>query len=319
MTSKSNSNALKTFPRRHLLTCEGLSAAEINFLLDLADKAADHVRQNGRKRDVLAGRTLINLFFESSTRTQSSFEMAAKRLGADVMNMSVSSSSMRKGETLIDTAVTLNAMHPDILVVRHHASGAVELLARKVDGSVINAGDGAHEHPTQALLDALTIRRNKGRLEGLLVAICGDVMHSRVARSNIILLNAMGARVRVVAPSTLLPPGIERFGVEVARDMREGLADADIVMMLRLQRERMNGSFVPSSSEYFHYWGLDTKKLAYAKPDALVMHPGPMNRGVEIDSSVADGAQSLIREQVEMGVAVRMAVLEALARNLPNA
>jgi len=241
------------------------------------------------------------------------------RLGADVMNMSVSSSSMRKGETLIDTAVTLNAMHPDILVVRHHASGAVELLARKVDGSVINAGDGAHEHPTQALLDALTIRRNKGRLEGLVIAICGDVMHSRVARSNILLLNTMGARVRVVAPSTLLPRGIERMGVEVARDMREGLNGADIVMMLRLQRERMNGSFVPSTQEYFNYFGLDQKKLAYAKPDALVMHPGPMNRGVEIDSIVADGAQSLIREQVEMGVAVRMAVLEALARNLPNA
>jgi len=227
--------------------------------------------------------------------------------------------TIRKGETLMDTAVTLNAMHPDILVVRHHASGAVELLARKVDGSVINAGDGAHEHPTQALLDALTIRRNKGRLEGLVIAICGDVMHSRVARSNILLLNTMGARVRVVAPSTLLPRGIERMGVEVARDMREGLNGADIVMMLRLQRERMNGSFVPSSQEYFHYFGLDQKKLAYAKPDALVMHPGPMNRGVEIDSIVADGAQSLIREQVEMGVAVRMAVLEALARNLPNA
>jgi aspartate carbamoyltransferase catalytic subunit len=235
------------------------------------------------------------------------------------MNMSVSSSSIRKGETLIDTAVTLNAMHPDIIVVRHHASGAVELLARKVDCSVVNAGDGAHEHPTQALLDALAIRRSKGRIEGLTVVICGDVLHSRVARSNILLLNALGARVRVVAPSTLLPAGIDRFGVEVFRDMREGLRDADIVMMLRLQRERMNGSFVPSTSEYFHYFGLDQKKLAYAKPDAMVMHPGPMNRGVEIDSIVADGAQSLIREQVEMGVAVRMAVLEALSRNLPNA
>jgi aspartate carbamoyltransferase catalytic subunit len=215
--------------------------------------------------------------------------------------------------------MTLNAMHPDILVVRHHASGAVELLAQKVDCAVINAGDGAHEHPTQALLDALTIRRNKGRIERLLVVICGDILHSRVARSNIILLNTLGARVRVVAPSTLLPPGIERFGVEVFRDMREGLAGADIVMMLRLQRERMNGSFVPSVQEYFHYYGLDQKKLAYAKPNALVMHPGPMNRGVEIDTAVADGAQSLIREQVEMGVAVRMAALEALSRTLPNA
>jgi len=235
------------------------------------------------------------------------------------MNMSVSSSSIRKGETLIDTAVTLNAMHPDLIVMRHHSSGSVELLSQKVDCSVINAGDGQHEHPTQALLDALTIRRNKGRLEGLTVAICGDVLHSRVARSNIILLGTMGARVRVVAPSTLLPPGIDRFGVEVMRDMREGLEGCDIVMMLRLQRERMNGSFVPSVQEYAAYFGLDRKKLAYAKPDALVMHPGPMNRGVEIDSIVADGAQSLIREQVEMGVAVRMAVLEALSRNLPNA
>ncbi len=305
--------------QRHLLGIGGLSRAEIVGLLDLAEEFVDLNRQIEKKRASLRGRTQINLFFEASTRTQSSFELAGKRLGADVMNMSVSSSSIRKGETLIDTAVTLNAMHPDILVVRHHASGAVELLSQKVDGSVVNAGDGAHEHPTQALLDALTIRRNKGRLEGLLVAICGDVLHSRVARSNIILLNTMGARVRVVAPSTLLPPGIERMGVEVARDMREGLDGADIVMMLRLQRERMNGSFVPSSSEYFHYYGLDQKKLAYAKPDALVMHPGPMNRGVEIDSIVADGAQSVIREQVEMGVAVRMAVLEALARNLPNA
>ena len=206
--------------------------------VDLAEEFVDLNRQVEKKRTSLRGRTLINLFFEVSTRTQASFELAGKRLGADVMNMSTSSSSMRKGETLIDTAITLNAMHPDIIVVRHHASGAVELLARKVDCSVINAGDGSHEHPTQALLDALTIRRNKGRIDGLLVAICGDILHSRVARSNIILLNAMGARVRVVAPSTLLPTGIDRFGVEVARDMREGLRDADIVMMLRLQRER---------------------------------------------------------------------------------
>jgi aspartate carbamoyltransferase catalytic subunit len=305
--------------RRHLLGIDGLSPDEINGLLDLADEYVDLNRQIEKKRTTLRGRTLINLFFEASTRTQSSFELAGKRLGADVMNMAVGNSSVKKGETLVDTAMTLNAMHPDILVVRHHASGAVELLAQKVDGSVVNAGDGAHEHPTQALLDALTIRRNKGRIERLTVTICGDILHSRVARSNIILLNTLGARVRVVAPSTLLPPGIERFGVEVSRDMREGLKGADIVMMLRLQRERMNGSFVPSTQEYFHYYGLDQKKLGYAKPDALVMHPGPMNRGVEIDSAVADGAQSLIREQVEMGVAVRMAVLEALSRNLPNA
>jgi aspartate carbamoyltransferase catalytic subunit len=305
--------------RRHLLGIEGLTRADICGLLDLAEEFVELNRQIEKKRTTLRGRTQINLFFEVSTRTQSSFELAGKRLGADVMNMSAASSSMRKGETLIDTAITLNAMHPDILVMRHPASGAVELLASKLDCSVINAGDGAHEHPTQALLDALTIRRNKGRIEGLLIAICGDILHSRVARSNIILLNTLGARVRVVGPSTLLPAGIERFGVEVARDMRAGLADADIVMMLRLQRERMNGSYVPSVSEYFHYYGLDEKKLNYAKPDAMVMHPGPMNRGVEIDSLVADGTKSLIREQVEMGVAVRMAVLEALSHNLSNA
>ncbi|MBX3520551.1 MAG: aspartate carbamoyltransferase catalytic subunit [Xanthobacteraceae bacterium] len=305
--------------QRHLLGIEGLSASDITGLLDLAEEFVDLNRQVQKKRTTLSGRTQINLFFEASTRTQSSFELAGKRLGADVMNMSIASSSIRKGETLLDTALTLNAMHPDMIVVRHAASGAVELLSQKVECSVINAGDGAHEHPTQALLDALTIRRNKNRIEGLTVAICGDIAHSRVARSNIILLNTMGARVRVVAPSTLLPSGIERMGVEVHRDMREGLRDADIVMMLRLQRERMAGSLIPSSREYFHYWGLDPAKLKFAKADALVMHPGPMNRGVEIESSVADGAQSLIREQVEMGVAVRMAVLEALARNLPNA
>ncbi|MGD9847154.1 MAG: aspartate carbamoyltransferase catalytic subunit [Variibacter sp.] len=305
--------------RRHLLGIEGLSHDEIVGLLDLSEEFVELNRQIEKKRTTLRGRTLINLFFEVSTRTQSSFELAGKRLGADVMNMSVGVSSIKKGETLLDTAITLNAMHPDLLVVRHHASGAVALLAQKVDGAVVNAGDGAHEHPTQALLDALTIRRNKGRIEGLIVVICGDILHSRVARSNIILLNALGARVRLVAPATLLPAGVEQFGVEVMRDMREGLAGADIVMMLRLQRERMSGSFVPSVQEYFRFYGLDQAKLRYAKPDALVMHPGPMNRGVEIDSAVADGAQSLIRQQVEMGVAVRMAVLEALSRGLPNA
>jgi aspartate carbamoyltransferase catalytic subunit len=307
-----------TFPHRHLLGIEGLSAPEILALLDLAEDAIAVSRQVEKKKSVLRGRTQINLFFEASTRTQSSFEIAGKRLGADVMNMAVGASSVKKGETLIDTAITLNAMRPDILVVRHHAAGAVELLARKMSCSVVNAGDGPHEHPTQALLDALTIRRHKGRIAGLVVAICGDIAHSRVARSNILLLNALGAFVRVIGPSTLLPAGIERLGVEVFTDMRRGLAGADIVMMLRLQRERMDGSFVPSVREYFHYFGLDAGKLGWAKPDALVMHPGPMNRGVEIDSAVADGPQSLIREQVEMGVAVRMAVLEALAAHLPN-
>ncbi len=306
------------FPHRHLLGIEGLQPYEIETLLDLADQAVALSRQVEKKRSILRGRTQINLFFEASTRTQSSFELAGKRLGADVMNMSVASSSVKKGETLIDTAQTLNAMRPDILVVRHHAAGAVALLARKVGCSVINAGDGAHEHPTQALLDALTIRRNKGRVSGLTVAICGDILHSRVARSNMLLLSALGARVRVVAPSTLLPSGIRDMGAEVHTSMKTGLKDADIVMMLRLQRERMDGSFVPSVREYFHYWGLDEEKLAYAAPDALVMHPGPMNRGVEIAPSVADGPRSLIGEQVEMGVAVRMAVLEALSAHLPQ-
>jgi aspartate carbamoyltransferase catalytic subunit len=306
------------FPHRHLLGIEGLSPRDIEILLDHADQAVEISRQVEKKKSTLRGRTLINLFFEASTRTQASFELAGKRLGADVMNMSVASSSIKKGETLIDTAMTLNAMRPDLIVVRHHAAGAVQLLARKVDCAVINAGDGAHEHPTQALLDALTIRRNKGRIRGLVVAVCGDILHSRVARSNLILLNALGANVRVIGPSTLLPPGIERMGATVFTDMRQGLKDADIVMMLRLQRERMNGSFVPSVKEYFHFYGLDAEKLAFAKPDALVMHPGPMNRGVEIASEIADGAQSLIREQVEMGVALRMAVLEILAANLPG-
>lgn len=300
------------FAQRHLLGIADLSSQEIETLIDLSNEAVSVSRQYEKKKAVLRGRTQINLFFESSTRTQSSFELAGKRLGADVMNMSVSTSSVKKGETLIDTAMTLNAMQPDLLVVRHQSAGAVELLAQKVGCSVINAGDGSHEHPTQALLDALTIFRHKQKIARLTVTICGDILHSRVARSNILLLNALGARVRVVAPSTLLPADIEGLGVEVFRKMQDGLKDADVVMMLRLQRERMAGALVPSVREYFHFYGLDEKKLAHAKTDALVMHPGPMNRGVEISSAVADGAQSVIEEQVEMGVAVRMAVIEAL-------
>jgi len=300
------------FQHRHLLGIEGLSPQDIAFLLDSAEAAIDVSRQVEKKKAVLRGRTQINLFFEASTRTQSSFELAGKRLGADVMNMAVAASSVKKGETLIDTAMTLNAMRPDLLIVRHHAAGAVALLAQKVECAVINAGDGGHEHPTQALLDALTIRRHKGRLSGLVVAICGDIAHSRVARSNILLLSAMGARVRVVAPSTLLPAGIDRLGIEVFSSMRKGLAEADVVMMLRLQRERMNAAYIPSIREYFRFWGLDAEKLAWAKPDAIVMHPGPMNRGVEIDPAIADGPRSVINQQVEMGVAVRMAVLDAL-------
>jgi aspartate carbamoyltransferase catalytic subunit len=305
-------SAHPAFGQRHLLGIASLKPYEIEHLLDLADVAVAVSRRRDKKTATLRGRTQINLFFEASTRTQASFELAGKRLGADVMNMAVGNSSVKKGETLIDTAMTLNAMQPDILVVRHHSAGAVALLAQKVACSVVNAGDGAHEHPTQALLDALTIRRHKGPIARLTVAICGDVLHSRVARSNILLLNALGARVRVVAPSTLLPVGIEKMGVEVHRRMDEGLKDADVVMMLRLQRERMAGSFVPSVREYFRYFGLDAEKLRGARPDALVMHPGPMNRGVEIASEIADGPQSVIEEQVEMGVAVRMAVMEAL-------
>jgi aspartate carbamoyltransferase catalytic subunit len=308
----------KHYPHRHLLGIEGLSRLDIVALLDMAEDAIEISRRVEKKSSNLRGRTQINLFYEASTRTQASFEIAGKRLGADVMNMSTAKSSESKGETLLDTAVTLNAMRPDIIVVRHAQAGAAHLLARKVDCAVVNAGDGAHEHPTQALLDALTIRRNKGRIEGLTVAICGDVLHSRVARSNILLLGALGAKVRAVGPTTLVPRLFERLGVEVFHDMERGVAGADIVMMLRLQRERMSGALVPSSREYFHFFGLDEEKLARAAPDAMVMHPGPMNRGVEIDSAVADGARSLIREQVEMGVAVRMAVLEALARHLPN-
>ena len=291
---------------------------DITYLLDFAEREYTRNRNAAQKRDTLRGRTQINIFFESSTRTQSSFELAGKRLGADVMNMSVPTSSVQKGETLVDTAITLNAMQTDLLVVRHSAAGAAALLAQKVECAVINAGDGAHEHPTQALLDALTIRHHKGQIEGLTIVICGDILHSRVARSNVILFNKLGARVRLVAPSTLLPPAANRLGAEIFTRMKDGLEGCDIVMMLRLQRERMNQSFVPSRREYFHFFGLDHAKLAYAKPDALVMHPGPMNRGIEIDSGVADDARSVIREQVEMGVAVRMAVLQALAQNLPD-
>ncbi|MBZ9744997.1 aspartate carbamoyltransferase catalytic subunit [Mesorhizobium sp. CO1-1-7] len=307
-----DASSLPLYPHRHLLGISDLSPADIELLLDRADRAVAISRQSEKKTSALRGRTQINLFYEASTRTQSSFELAGKRLGADVMNMSVASSSVKKGETLIDTAMTLNAMRPDILIIRHQSAGAAALLAQKVGCSVVNAGDGAHEHPTQALLDALTIRRAKGALSKLIVAICGDILHSRVARSNIMLLNALGAQIRVVAPSTLLPSGIDRMGVIVCRSMAEGLKNADVVMMLRLQRERMEGAFVPSVREYFRYFGLDAEKLKAAKDDALVMHPGPMNRGVEIASEIADGPQSVIQEQVEMGVAVRMAVMEAL-------
>ncbi|WP_208434210.1 aspartate carbamoyltransferase catalytic subunit [Bartonella taylorii] len=300
------------FPHQHLLGIKGLSIQDLTTLLDRADAYVTFSQKIDKTKSLLFGRTQINLFFEASTRTQSSFELAGKRLGADVMSMAIGNSSVKKGETLIDTATTLNAMKPDILVIRHSSAGAAALLAQKVNCCVINAGDGAHEHPTQALLDALTIKKTKGHIEGLTVAICGDILHSRVARSNILSLNALGARVRAVAPSTLLPTGIADMSVEVFNTMKEGLKGADVIMMLRLQHERMTGSFIPSIREYFHYFGLHKENLAYAKNDCIILHPGPINRGVEIASDIADGPQSMIHTQVEMGIAVRMAVMEAL-------
>ena len=309
-----------SFRQKHLLGIEALRPDEITTVLDLADQYVDLNRRDVKHSDALTGLTQINMFFENSTRTQASFELAGKRLGADVMNMAMQASSIKKGETLIDTAMTLNAMHPDLLVVRHPHSGAVDLLAQKVNCAVLNAGDGRHEHPTQALLDALTIRRAKGRLHRLNIAICGDIAHSRVARSNLILLGKMENRVRLVGPPTLMPSQISEFGVEVYEDMAEGLKDVDVVMMLRLQRERMDGGFIPSEREYYHRYGLDAAKLSHAKDDAIVMHPGPMNRGVEIDGEIADDInRSVIQEQVEMGVAVRMAAMDLLARNLRSA
>jgi len=307
------------FPKRHFLSVTDLNEVEVANLLDLADGFVSLNRQTAKKLDLLRGRTLMNLFFENSTRTQSSFEIAGKRLGADVVNMSPRASSISKGETLIDTAVTLNAMQPDLLVVRHASSGAASLLSQKVTCSVINAGDGQHEHPTQALLDALSMRRAFGYIAGLRVAICGDVLHSRVARSNVGMLQMLGAQVRLVGPPTLMPAQAERWGVEVFHDMKAGIAGCDVVMMLRLQLERMDGVMAPSQREYFRYFGLDREKLAKAAPHVRVMHPGPMNRGVEIDSEVADDLSvSLIQDQVEMGVAARMAVLATLAARLDN-
>ena len=305
---------INSYPHKHLLGIEGLLPTSINFLLKSSNDYVDYLnnKKNG-KLDILKNKICINLFFENSTRTRTSFELAGKKLGADMLNISVGTSSIKKGETLIDTAMTLNAMQPDILVVRHHDAGAVKLLSEKVNCGVINAGDGPHEHPTQALLDALTILKRKKKISGLKVAICGDIMHSRVARSNIHLLNTLGAEVRVIAPATLIPKGIESLGVRIFYDMKSGLKDVDIIIMLRLQLERMSGSFVPSIREYFRFYGLDREKLNFANPDALILHPGPMNRGVEIDSELADDIdRSAIFEQVQMGVAVRMACLKAL-------
>jgi aspartate carbamoyltransferase catalytic subunit len=297
--------------QRHLLGIQDLSISDIKLILSESKKFISLNRSSNKKIDVLRGKTQINLFFEPSTRTQISFELAGKRLGADVMSMNITNSAIKKGETLIDTAMTLNAMHPDIIVIRHQDSGACNLLSQKVNCSVLNAGDGRREHPTQALLDALTIINRKEKIDGLKIAICGDILHSRVARSNIYLLNMLGAEVNIIAPSNLMPNDIERLGVNIFTDMKKGIKDCDIVMMLRLQNERMTSSFLSSNREYYEYYGLTPEKLENAKKDALIMHPGPMNRGIEIDTHLADDInKSVIKEQVELGVAVRMACLK---------
>jgi aspartate carbamoyltransferase catalytic subunit len=309
MATKTN-KAIK-ISQKHLLGIQDLSINDVNLILDEASTFISLNKSKNKKLDTLRGKTQINLFFEPSTRTQSSFELAGKRLGADVMSMNIINSAIKKGETLIDTAMTLNAMHPDLIVIRHQDSGACNLLSQKVNCSVINAGDGRREHPTQALLDALTIITRKKKIEGLRIAICGDILHSRVARSNIYLLNMLGAEVNIIAPTNLMPKDIEKFGVNIFSDMKKGLKNCDIVMMLRLQNERMSSSFLASNREYYEYYGLTPDKMSNAKEDALIMHPGPMNRGIEIDTNLADDInKSVIKEQVELGVAVRMACLK---------
>jgi aspartate carbamoyltransferase catalytic subunit len=303
---------------KHLLSIEGLPKAIINQILDTAESFVGVAEREVKKVPLLRGKTVCNIFFENSTRTRTTFEIAAKRLSADVINLNVSTSSQSKGETILDTVDNLTAMHADMFVVRHSESGAAHFIARHVEPHihVINAGDGRHAHPTQGLLDVFTIRRYKPDLQNLRIALVGDVLHSRVARSEIHALTTLGVpEVRVIAPKTLLPEHVEKLGVHVYHDMAKGLKDVDVVMMLRLQNERMAGALLPSAQEYFKTFGLTQEKLAMAKPDAIVMHPGPMNRGIEIDSSVADGRQSVILPQVTYGIAVRMAVMSILAGN----
>jgi aspartate carbamoyltransferase catalytic subunit len=303
----------RPFRHGHLLGIEGLDAADVAQILDAAEVFHEVSRRPVRKVPTLRGKSVINLFFEASTRTRTSFELAGKRLSADVVNISASTSSVTKGETLLDTVQTLQAMHPDVVVIRHGASGAAHYAAERVRCSVVNAGDGTHEHPTQALLDAFTIRRAKGTLSNLVVTICGDVAHSRVARSNALLLRLFGTEVRVVGPRTLMPAEAETLGVKVFDRLEPALEGADVVMVLRIQRERLEGALLPSMREYSKTFGIGPRTLAYAKPDAIVMHPGPMNRGVEIDPAIADHERSVILDQVEAGLAVRMAVLYLLA------
>ncbi len=304
---------LTALKRKDLLGIADLSAEEINLILDTAEAMKEVGQRPIKKVPTLRGRTVVNLFFEPSTRTRTSFEIAEKRLSADTLNVAIGTSSVVKGETLVDTAMNIEAMAPSMIVLRHSSSGACHLLSRICRAAIINAGDGMHEHPTQALLDAFTIRERKGRLAGLKVAIVGDLLHSRVLRSNVLLLTKMGAEVRACGPATLLPPGLATFGVHVTTSIDEAVRDADVVMMLRVQHERMHGLFLPSVREYFALFGLTPARLERAASDVIVMHPGPMNRGVEIDSRVADGPWSVILDQVANGVAVRMAVLYLLA------
>lgn len=304
-----------SFGHKHILGIEELSREDIISILDTAESFKEINSRDIKKVPTLRGKTIINLFYESSTRTRTSFEIAGKRLSADTVNIAASSSSVVKGETLEDTARNIEAMHPDIIVMRHGASGAPHYLAERLDCSVVNAGDGAHEHPSQALLDLFTIREKKGTLEGLTVAIVGDITHSRVARSNLYALTKVGAKVRLAGPGTMMPPGIEKMGAEVYSNIEDAIRDADVVMMLRIQLERQGkgNTLIPSLREYSRFFGLNPENLKLAKPDALVMHPGPMNRGVEISSAVADGKQNVILDQVENGVAVRMALLYLVA------
>jgi len=308
---------------RHFLTIEGLSKAMLTGILDTAEHLSTVPEKSVKKLPLLRGKTVVNLFFEASTRTRTTFELAAKRLSADVLNVAIENSATTKGESLVDTLHNLEAMHVDMFVIRHQQSGAAHLFARHASPhiSVINAGDGRHAHPTQAMLDMFTIRRHKGEFHRLCVAIVGDILHSRVARSQIHALNTLGAaEVRVIAPRTLLPPAVEGLGVQVYDDLDKGLQDVDVVIMLRLQRERMQGALLPSELEFFQTYGLTEERLKRVKPDAMVMHPGPINRGVEMASSVADGARSVILEQVTHGIAIRMAVMAtALGRGIPAA
>jgi aspartate carbamoyltransferase catalytic subunit len=302
-----------SFNPKHILGIKNLTVEEINFILDTAKSFKEINTRQIKKVPTLRGKTIVNLFFEASTRTRTSFEIAGKRLSADMVNISASSSSVVKGETLEDTAHNIEAMHPDIIVMRHSASGACDYLAERLSCSVINAGDGTHEHPSQGLLDAFTIRQHKGEIKGLTVAIAGDITHSRVVRSNIYCLNKLGAKVKIAGPRTMLPPGLERLGCEVHHNLNDAITDADCIMMLRIQQERQGKTLIPSLREYSRFFGLNENNLKLAKEDAIVMHPGPMNRGVEISSAVADGKQNVILNQVENGVAVRMALLYLVA------